>query len=99
MEFSQAVLTGDSGALEQIAPPFALPAKDLQKQLFQVLQSFPEWNVKTVHIDGDVAIAAVELSNGDRTTQIQIPLSWREDRWIIPEVFRVRTTIDVIPAR
>ncbi len=96
--FSDAILSKDYQTLAQIAPPFTSSPDGFHAQLVEALQGYTKWDVKSVDIDGDIAVASVELIGKDDSANIQIPLSRVEDRWIIPEVFRLRTTIDIIPA-
>lgn len=97
-QFVEGLYAGDAESIRRTAPFFEDLPQQQREQLYESIEQFSSWEIKTVQINGRSATVLVEFSNEETTLQMQFPLKAQDDSWRIQETISYSSTIEFIPA-
>jgi hypothetical protein len=97
-QFVEGLYAGDADSIRRAAPFFDELPQQQRQQLYDNIEQFSSWDVKTVQINGRSATVLVEFSSEKANLQMQFPLKAQDDSWRIQETISYSATIDFIPA-
>lgn len=97
-DFIQALYSRDPGQLQEHAPFFAELGVEAKEELFDSVQDFSNWEIKSVRVEGKKAEVLVQFYSADKNLRIQFPLRAEGGKWKIQNRISTSTTIDFIPA-
>ena len=97
-QFVNGLYARDAESIRRAAPFFDELPQQQRERLYESIEQFTSWEIKTVQINGGSATVLVEFSNEEASLQMQFPLKAQDDSWRVQEIINYSTTIDFIPA-
>lgn len=97
-QFVEGLYAGDAESIRRAAPFFEELPQQQREQLYDNIEQFSAWHIKSVQINGGSATVLVEFSTEEASLQMQFPLKAQDDSWRIQETISYSSTIDFIPA-